>query len=115
MIQQEGILLESVLEGMAEYYSAELAEKVVRGMTENVLKGISNGGQITFGYKVNADRKFEPHETFAPILQEIFTMYAMDIPLSISLTTLTKRKSALIGAARLTARAFSVCFLIAGI
>ena len=32
----EGILLESVLECMAEYYSAELAEKVVRGMTENV-------------------------------------------------------------------------------
>ena len=59
----EGILLESVLEGMAEYYSAELAEKVVRGMTENVLKGINNGGQITFGYKLNADRKFEPHET----------------------------------------------------
>lgn len=26
----EGILLESVLEGMAEYYSAELAEKVTR-------------------------------------------------------------------------------------
>ena len=72
----EGILLESVLEGMAEYYSAELAEKVVRGMTENVLKGINNGGQITFGYKLNAERKFEPHETFAPILQEIFTMYA---------------------------------------
>ena len=72
----EGILLESVLEGMAEYYSAELAEKVVRGMTENVLKGINNGGQITFGYKLNAERKFEPHETYAPILQEIFTMYA---------------------------------------
>ena len=50
----EGILLESVLEGMAEYYSAELAEKVSRGMTENVLKGLSNGGQVTFGYKVNA-------------------------------------------------------------
>ncbi len=72
----EGILLEAVLEGYAEFYSAELSEKVVRGMTENVLKGISNGGQITFGYKVNADRKFEPHETFAPILQDIFTMYA---------------------------------------
>ncbi len=72
----EGILLESVLEGMAEYYSAELAEKVVRGMTENVLKGINNGGQITFGYKLNAERKFEPHETYAPILKEIFTMYA---------------------------------------
>lgn len=33
----EGILLESVLEGMAEYYSAELAEKVTRGMKENAL------------------------------------------------------------------------------
>ena len=78
-----GILLESVLEGMAEYYSAELAEKVVRGMTENVLKGISDGGQITFDYKVNADKKFEPHKTFAPILQEIFTMCATGILLSI--------------------------------
>lgn len=29
----EGIILESVLEGMAEYYSAELSEKVVRGLT----------------------------------------------------------------------------------
>ena len=33
----EGILLESLLEGMAEYYSAELSEKVVRGLTENAL------------------------------------------------------------------------------
>ena len=34
-----GIILESVLEGMAEYYSAELAVKVKRGMTDNVLEG----------------------------------------------------------------------------
>ena len=33
----DGILLESVLEGFAEYYSADVAEKVNRGMTENVL------------------------------------------------------------------------------
>ena len=33
----EGIILESLLEGMAEYYSAELAEKVIRGHTENAL------------------------------------------------------------------------------
>ena len=39
----EGILLESLLEGMAEFYSAELAEKVKRGMTENALKAKSNG------------------------------------------------------------------------
>ena len=34
----EGIILESLLEGMAEYYSAELAEKVIRGQTENAYK-----------------------------------------------------------------------------
>ena len=32
-------------------YSAELSEKVVRGMTENVLKGKYNGGTIPIGFK----------------------------------------------------------------
>lgn len=72
----EGILLESVLEGMAEYYSAELAEKVVRGMKENTLKGLHNGGQVTFGYKINKERRFERDEVNAPIVNEIFNMYA---------------------------------------
>ena len=40
-----------MLTGMAEYYSAELSEKVVRGMTENVLKGKYNGGTIPIGFK----------------------------------------------------------------
>ena len=31
----QGILVETLLEGMAEYYSAELSEKVIRGQTEN--------------------------------------------------------------------------------
>ena len=72
----EGILLESVLEGMAEYYSAELSEKVVRGMTENVLKGKNNGGQVTFGYEIDGDMYFHPNPTTAPIVEEIFTQYA---------------------------------------
>ena len=37
----------TLLTGMAEYYSAELSEKVVRGMTENVLKGKYNDGTVT--------------------------------------------------------------------
>ena len=54
----EGIILESVLEGYAEYYSADLAEKVVRGQTENILKGRCNGGRGTFGYTLDSERKF---------------------------------------------------------
>ena len=40
-----GILLESLLEGYAEFYSAELSEKVIRGRTENALKmpGLRHG------------------------------------------------------------------------
>ena len=42
----EGIILESMLEGMAEYYSAELSVKVKRGQKENALKCKANGGMI---------------------------------------------------------------------
>ena len=34
----EGIILEGMLEAMAEYYSVDLAQKVKRGMTDNALK-----------------------------------------------------------------------------
>ena len=46
----EGIILESVLEGMAEYYSTDLSEKVIRGLTENAMKCKFNGSPITFGF-----------------------------------------------------------------
>lgn len=35
----EGIILESVLEGLAEYYSADLRQKVIRGMRETAKRG----------------------------------------------------------------------------
>ena len=50
----QGILVETLLEGMAEYYSAELSEKVIRGQTENALKGKCTGGTGTIGYKMKA-------------------------------------------------------------
>ena len=70
----EGILLESVLEGMAEYYSAELAEKVTRGMKENALKGLWNGGNVPFGYVINNERKLDIDPQAAPVIQEIFKL-----------------------------------------
>ena len=55
----EGILLESLLEGCAEYYSAELAVKVRRGMTENALKAKANGVRAPFGYYIDGDDKYQ--------------------------------------------------------
>ena len=49
----EGIILESMLEGMAEYYSAELSQKVKRGQFESLEKGTFLGGTMLYGYKVN--------------------------------------------------------------
>ena len=51
----EGILLESVLEGMAEYYSVELSEKILRGMTENALKVLNDDALLD----VLTDRIYE--------------------------------------------------------
>ena len=72
----EGILLETLLEGYAEFYSAELAEKVDRGMTENVLNGKCNGGTPTLGYIVNEDKRLELDPVAAPAVLEAFQNYA---------------------------------------
>ena len=71
----EGIILESVLEGMAEYYSAELAEKVIRGQTENALSCRFNGGTVPIGFKINEERKFEIDTETAPYVLEAFKKY----------------------------------------
>ena len=70
-----GILLEAILEGYAEFFSAELAEKVLRGMKENVLKGKYNGSVVPLGYKINSDSYFEVDPLTAPIVVEIFKRY----------------------------------------
>ena len=71
----EGIILESVLEGYAEYYSADLSEKVVRGMTENALKGKYNGGAVPIGYVIDAEQRFQPDSFTASFVAEAFKRY----------------------------------------
>lgn len=84
----EGILIESVLEGMAEYYSAELSQKVKRNLKQNAERGWFNGGYPPFGYKiVEVDcgtykkKKLEIDTDTAPIVKKIFQMRANDIRL----------------------------------
>ena len=72
----EGILLESILEGMAEYYSAELSEKVVRGLTENALKCKSNGGTLPIGYVIDSNHYFQIDPLTAPAVLDAFKHYA---------------------------------------
>ncbi len=71
----EGIILESLLEGMAEYYSAELSQKIKRGNRESVLKGKAIGGSRILGYRIAEDKTFQIDEEEAHIVTKIFTMY----------------------------------------
>ena len=65
----EGSILESVLEGMAEYYSAELAEKVIRGQTENAYNCKFNGGTVNI---IDNKHHFQFNPDTAPLVLEIF-------------------------------------------
>lgn len=86
-----GILMESVLEGMAEYYSVELGQKVSRGMDINAEKGFYNGGPIPIGLKLKTielplgvngkmicKKSFDIDKEKAPIIQTMFKMYIND-------------------------------------
>ena len=72
----EGILLESMLEGMAEYYSAELSEKIKRGQKENALKCKYNGGALPIGYTVDENHFYQIDPVTAPVVADAFKHYA---------------------------------------
>ena len=71
-----GILVEGLLESMAEYYSAELSQKIRRGMDINAQKCLCTGGNVALGFKVDETKHFIVDEETAPIVREIFEMYA---------------------------------------
>lgn len=71
----EGVILESILEGMAEYYSLELSQKITRGMRESAMKGQAVGGSIPLGYKIE-NKKWVLDPLTAPLVEEAFTRYA---------------------------------------
>ena len=73
--RSEGILLESMLEGFAEYFSADLAEKVSRGMTENALKCKFNGGNPTIGFISDKEQNILIDPVKAPFVLDAFKMY----------------------------------------
>jgi Site-specific recombinases, DNA invertase Pin homologs len=98
----EGIILESMLVGMSEYYSANLSQNIRRGLTENALKGVNNGSRPPLGYRINAEKKLEPNPTERVIVQEIFQRYADGEAISAIASSLNER-----GLRTRTGRAFN--------
>ncbi len=71
----DGILLESMLEGMAEWYSENLKENVLRGLTVNANKLKWNGGTLPIGYVVDEEQHLQINEMTAPYVVEAFKQY----------------------------------------
>lgn len=70
----EGKMLEGILESMDEYYSANLALEVLKGMKENALKGKRTGGKPPLGYSYDSEGKLIPNDQ-AFLVRKIFDMY----------------------------------------
>lgn len=71
----EGIILESVMEGYAEYYSENLSQNVKRGYYDSALE-LKTLGQTVIGLRKGPDGRFEIDPATAPIVRRIFEEYA---------------------------------------
>ena len=85
-----GILMESMLEGLAEYYSKELSRKVQRGHEDNARKCLVNGA-LPLGYIKGSDSKYKICEPEADIVREIFQRVKDQEQLSDIITDLNNR------------------------
>jgi site-specific DNA recombinase len=69
----ESIILESILTGMAEYYSKNLAREVMKGLKETAYQRKHTGGYPPLGYKVNPETKmYDIVEREATAVRHIF-------------------------------------------
>lgn len=87
----EGILLESVLEGSAEYYSANLSQNIQRGMRDNALACKVNNGALPLGYEKGPDGRYAIVPSEAEAVRDIFRMYADGLTIAEVVASLNAR------------------------
>lgn len=71
----EGVLMEGMLETLAEYYSLNLANEVMKGLNNNARKARFNGGFPPLGFKI-VDGRYEHDEPAASSMRRVFEMTA---------------------------------------
>ena len=86
----EGIIVESLIEGMGQFYSEELSQKVRRGMNESRQKGQFTGGFLIYGYKIEEKKVVIDHEK-AEVVRYIFEQYSLGVYVKDIIDVLTER------------------------
>lgn len=75
----ESVMMETMYEGMAEFYSKNLAREVKKGQKETALQCKHNGGTPPLGYDVDEEtQKYIINEEEATIVRLIFDMYSKE-------------------------------------
>ena len=74
----QGIIIESIMEGFAEYYSANLSENVNRGLYESALKRQVAGVKV-FGLGEDENHHY-CHNQDSPVVRRIFEEYVSGKP-----------------------------------
>ncbi len=88
----ESIILESVLEGMADYYSKNLAREVMKGMKETALQCKHIGGAPPLGYVVDKEtRHYVIDEHEAEAVKIMFEKYLEGDTIPAIITELNER------------------------
>ena len=72
----EGALMKQVIIGMNQFYSANLAREVMKGLKENAYNCLHTGGIPPLGYDVNKDKTYRINEIEAAAVRLIFKMYS---------------------------------------
>jgi DNA invertase Pin-like site-specific DNA recombinase len=86
----EGIIVESLLEGMGQFYSVELSQKVRRGMNESRQKGQFTGGYLIYGYKI-VNKKVVIDDEKAEVVRYIYEQFANVVYVKDIITSLTAK------------------------
>lgn len=73
-LSPEGQMMETMMVGMAAYYSRNLAKETKKGLNENAYKALFNGGCPPLGYKI-VDKKYVIDEQEAAAVRLIFELY----------------------------------------
>ncbi|MCL2703859.1 MAG: recombinase family protein [Defluviitaleaceae bacterium] len=74
----EGIILEGMLESMAEYYSANLSQNIRRGQYDSAIKGQFIGSRPPIGYKLE-NKRLVIDDAKAWIVRYFFEEYAKGV------------------------------------
>lgn len=80
-------LIEAVFEAYAEFYSKQLSQNVLRGLSYNAKLGLYNGVSL-LGYTHDSEKHYVIDENTAPIVRQIFNDYAEGKPITVIINEL---------------------------